>query len=163
MNVFYQGHFKKVNEFTIYDYAAKRSYRAKVFIFDKCLIYTEIKEKRLLYRGYYQCDKIGFLAKPKSFTLYKEKRKNQECDFEADLQIIEMWIELIRDTVYAIEEKRKLQEKYSNRIHINQSDIYRRPTSEMIFRNTNRISADSGISGMTVEEISQKTTWYDTM
>ncbi|XP_001361798.4 triple functional domain protein isoform X1 [Drosophila persimilis] len=163
-NVFYQGKFRKVNEFQIFDCKQKRSYRAKVFIFDKCIIYTEIKGKQLLFHGRYPCEHIGISAKTKSFTLYYERRKQQECEFTADPAQISHWLDLIRDMInnYANEERQKLHELYGRE----NDHLHRKPPSFSLYRDSNRFSTDSGIGNIWImpkpdeETASNRSTWY---
>ncbi|XP_055917553.1 guanine nucleotide exchange factor DBS isoform X2 [Eupeodes corollae] len=165
-NVAYQGKFRKVSEFVVFDHNLKRGYRSKVFIFEKCLIYTEIKDKRLIFRGCYPCERIGIIANKKSFTLFYQKRKTQECDFTADPAQCEHWLELITEMIssFAKEERRKLKEKYSKE----NDHAHRRPPSLSQFRNSNRFSSDSGIGNMwslpkpvdDMKDEDKKSTWY---
>ncbi|XP_030387272.1 rhoGEF domain-containing protein gxcJ [Scaptodrosophila lebanonensis] len=163
-NVYYQGKFRKVNEFHVLDHKLKRSYRAKVFIFDKCIIYTEIKGKQLVFHGRYPCEHIGILTKTKSFTLYYERRKQQECEFSADPSQILQWVDLIRDMInsYANEEKQKLRERYSREY----DHLHRKAPSLSLYRDSNRFSSDSGIGNIWVmpkpeeETTGNRTTWY---
>nr|XP_016930547.1 kalirin [Drosophila suzukii] len=163
-NVYYQGKFRKVNEFQVLDHKLKRSYRAKVFIFDKCIIYTEIKGKNLIFHGRYPCEHIGISAKTKSFTLYYERRKQQECEFSADPVQISAWLDLIRDMInnFANEERQKLQERYSRE----NDHLHRKAPSFSLYRDSNRFSSDSGIGNIWImpkadeETISNRTTWY---
>ncbi|XP_052838223.1 triple functional domain protein [Drosophila gunungcola] len=163
-NVYYQGKFRKVNEFLVLDHKLKRSYRSKVFIFDKCIIYTEIKGKNLIFHGRYPCEHIGISAKTKSFTLYYERRKQQECEFTADPAQIAAWLDLIRDMInnFANEERQKLQERYSRE----NDHLHRKAPSFSLYRDSNRFSSDSGIGNIWImpkpdeETISNRTTWY---
>lgn len=165
INLLYQGHFKRCNDFYTYDYSLRRGYKSKLFLFDRCIVYTEIiKDKRLIFRGYYPRERIGMLVDKKKITLYYQKRKVQECDFSADYQIIEAWIDLIKEMIgsFAVEERKKLKEKYKNRA----DEIYRRPGSVLLFRNSSRFSTDSGIASVhsvgsnLSDEASPRTTWY---
>ncbi|XP_017478914.1 PREDICTED: pleckstrin homology domain-containing family G member 4B-like isoform X3 [Rhagoletis zephyria] len=165
-NVFHQGKFRKVSDFSVTDHTLRRSYRGKVFIFDKCIIYTEIKGKHLIFHGRYPCEHIGILAKTKHFTLFYERRKQQECDFHAEPQVIELWLELIRDMIssFVMEERQKLQDRYARE----GEQQYRKPVSLSLFRDSNRFSSDSGIGNIWVlpkpeaesEVANNRTTWY---
>lgn len=137
-----------------------------MFIFDKCIIFTEIKGKSLVFHGRYPCEHIGIVAKTKHFTLFYQRRKQQEADFHADPAQIELWLDLIREMIssYATEERRKLQEMYSR-----ESDHkHRVPSSLSLFRDSNRFSSDSGIGNIWVmpkpeqaeDALSNRTTWY---
>ncbi|KAH8400903.1 hypothetical protein KR009_001730 [Drosophila setifemur] len=163
-NVYYQGKFRKVNEFQVIDHKLKRSYRAKVFIFDKCIIYTEIKGKHLLFHGRYPCEHVGISAKTKSFTLFYERRKQQECEFSADPVQIALWLDLIRDMLssFATEERQKLQERYCRE----NDHLHRKAPSFSLYRDSNRFSSDSGIGNIWImpkpdeDTVSHRTTWY---
>ncbi|XP_004517386.2 uncharacterized protein LOC101458664 [Ceratitis capitata] len=165
-NVFHQGKFRKVSDFTITDHTLRRSYRGKVFIFDKCIIYTEIKGKHLIFHGRYPCEHIGIVAKTKHFTLFYERRKQQECDFQAEAPVIEAWLELIREMIssFVTEERQKLQDRYARE----GEQQYRKPVSLTLFRDSNRFSSDSGIGNIWVlpkpeaesEATNNRTTWY---
>ncbi|EDW10300.2 myosin-M heavy chain [Drosophila mojavensis] len=163
-NVYYQGKFRKVSEFHVTDHKLKRSYRAKVFIFDKCIIYTEIKGKHLVFHGRYPCEHIGIAAKTKSFTLFYERRKQQECEFSADPAQIQLWLDLIRDMInnYANEERQKLHDRYCRE----NDHLHRKAPSLSLYRDSNRFSSDSGIGNIWVmpkpeeEATSNRTTWY---
>ncbi|KAH8275131.1 hypothetical protein KR026_000467 [Drosophila bipectinata] len=163
-NVYYQGKFRKVNQFQVFDYKLKRSYSAKVFIFDKCIIYTEIKGKNLIFHGRYPCEHIGISAKTKSFTLYYDRRKQQECEFTADAAQIAQWLDLIRDMInnYANEERQKLQERYCRE----NDHLHRKAPSFSLYRDSNRFSTDSGIGNIWImprpdeDAVGNRTTWY---
>ncbi|XP_017961047.1 uncharacterized protein LOC108654337 isoform X1 [Drosophila navojoa] len=163
-NVYYQGKFRKVSEFQVTDHKLKRSYRAKVFIFDKCIIYTEIKGKHLVFHGRYPCEHIGIAAKTKSFTLFYERRKQQECEFSADPAQIQLWLDLIRDMInnYANEERQKLHDRYCRE----NDHLHRKAPSLSLYRDSNRFSSDSGIGNIWVmpkpeeEATGNRTTWY---
>ncbi|KAH8297058.1 hypothetical protein KR044_004296 [Drosophila immigrans] len=163
-NVYYQGKFRKVSEFQVADQKNKRNYRAKVFIFDKCIIYTEIKGKHLVFHGRYPCEHVGISARTKSFTLYYERRKQQECEFTADPVQIQLWLDLIRDMInnYANEERLKLQERYSRE----NDHLHRKAPSFSLYRDSNRFSTDSGIGNIWTmpkpeeETANNRTTWY---
>uniref|UniRef100_A0A1I8P4R1 DH domain-containing protein n=1 Tax=Stomoxys calcitrans TaxID=35570 RepID=A0A1I8P4R1_STOCA len=169
-NTAYQGKFRKVSEFHVHDHTLKRSYRSKVFMFDKCIIYTEIKGKQLIFHGRYPCEHIGITPKTNSFTLFYEQRKMQECDFSADQTLIEQWLELIREmmTLYAKEERKRFKEKLA--LEQGEDHIHPKPANLSLFRDSNRFSTDSGIGNMWVvpkAEVDEpvaanRTTWYAT-
>uniref|UniRef100_A0A1A9WIE9 DH domain-containing protein n=1 Tax=Glossina brevipalpis TaxID=37001 RepID=A0A1A9WIE9_9MUSC len=165
-NTFYQGKCRKVSEFQVYDHSLKRSYRSKVFIFDKCIVYTDIKDKQLIFHGRYPCEHIGIIAKTKSFTLFYDQRKQKECDFIGDPVLIETWLNLIREmiTSYAEEERRKLKELHS---HDHVEYMARKPINLSMFRDSNGFSSDDVIGNKCTvsepedeENINNRTTWY---
>lgn len=165
-----------MSEFHVFDHTLKRHYRSKVFIFDKCIIYTEIKGKELIFHGRYPCERIGIVAKTKSFTLYYEQRKQQECDFMGDQNLVESWLDLMKDMVaaYAREERKRIMAlKFSplggcfEAVGSGENSIQQQggpdmqvsgmltggtqPTTNLsLFRDSNRFSADSGIGNIWV-------------
>lgn len=128
----------------------------------------------MIFHGRYPCEHIGIVAKTKSFTLYYEQRKQQECDFMGDSNLVESWLELMRDmiTAYAREERKKMialkfsplegsldgvglsensskQQEYLDRPGILKGGT--QPTTNLsLFRDSNRFSADSGIGNIWV-------------
>ncbi|XP_058986433.1 triple functional domain protein [Musca domestica] len=144
-NIFYQGKFRDVAEFSCHDFTLKRNYRSKLFIYEKCIIYTEVKRKQLVFRGRYPREHLGMTMQNKSFTLYYDRLKQQECEFVGDPALVRQWQDLIRDTInaYAVEEKVRLQELHNPEVvHRRQ----RRAANLSLFRDSNRFSTDSGIS-----------------
>lgn len=94
----HQGKFQKVSEFEIYDSDLKRKYKGKVFLFDKCIIYTEtLNKQKLYYRGHFRHETLGFTFEEgkNNFSLYVDKRGNQEIEFISDFNTIQLWIKLL--------------------------------------------------------------------
>ncbi|XP_075168338.1 rho guanine nucleotide exchange factor 25-like [Haematobia irritans] len=145
-NIFYQGKFRNVAEFNVHDHRLKRSYRSKVFAYDKCIIYTEIKRKQVVFRGRYPREHMGINIQAKYFTLFYNRRKQQECDFMGDPSIVKQWQELIVDIIssYAEEERMRLKQLHlKENGEISQMRI-KPAVSLLLFRDTNRFSTDSG-------------------
>ncbi|XP_073812326.1 uncharacterized protein [Musca autumnalis] len=143
-NIFYQGKFRDVGEFNCHDFTLKRNYRSKLFIYEKCIIYTEVKRKQLIFRGRYPREHLGMTIQSKSFTLYYDRLKQQECEFMGDPLLVRQWQELIRDVInaYAVEERARLQKLHCPEVVHRQ----KRAIDLSLFRDSNRFSADSGIS-----------------
>ena len=119
-HLLYVDIFQTVGDFLLYDHTHQRSYRSKVLLYDKSIIYTEVKaENKLVIIGRYTSECIGISpnVKNKFFTLYYRKRQQQECDFHAEQPQIERWIALITSMIreYAHLEKLKLKERFVNR------------------------------------------------
>lgn len=113
INPQHQGKFLKVTEFDINELETRRKYKGKVFLFDKCIIYTEIINKnKLIYRGCFRHETLGFTFEEGKniFVLYNEKRGRQEIEFTADANMIQLWIQSLSDilmsTVVIIEKKK---------------------------------------------------------
>ncbi|CAD7089125.1 unnamed protein product [Hermetia illucens] len=162
INLLYQGCFKRCFDFNNYDHAQRRTYKCRLFIFERAVVYTEIiKEKKLIYRGYYPRERIGIVVGKKNFSLFYQKRKIQECDFSGESQepCVDLIMAMMRS--FAIEEKEKIQEKYQK-----VSDIFRRPGPRLQLHPSSRYSTDSGVGSVlsgasnTSDEANPRTTWY---
>uniref|UniRef100_A0A1I8P6L1 DH domain-containing protein n=1 Tax=Stomoxys calcitrans TaxID=35570 RepID=A0A1I8P6L1_STOCA len=143
-NIFFQGKFRNVGEFNVHDHHLKRSYRSKVFAYDKCIIYTEIKRKEVVFRGRYPREHLGISTQSKSFTLFYNKRKQQECDFMGDHLLIKQWQQLILDIIsaYASEERMRIKQLHMRKNgEVSQMRI--KPAANLLlFRDSNRFSTD---------------------
>ncbi|XP_011184265.2 pleckstrin homology domain-containing family G member 4B isoform X2 [Zeugodacus cucurbitae] len=54
LNLTEQGYFRRATEFDAYHHRSRKKYAAKVFLFDRCLICTEVRKRRLAYRHHYE-------------------------------------------------------------------------------------------------------------
>ncbi|XP_061391066.1 pleckstrin homology domain-containing family G member 4B-like [Musca vetustissima] len=144
-NIFYQGKFRDVAEFSCHDYTLKRNYRSKLFIYEKCIIYTEVKRKQLVFRGRYPREHLGMTIQNKSFSLYYDRLRQQECEFAGEPALVRQWQDLIRAIInaYAVEERARLKELHNPDVVHRER---RRPLNLSLFRDSNRFSVDSGIS-----------------
>lgn len=98
INPNHQGKFQKVDEFTISDVEWRRKYRGKVFLFDKCVIYTEtLNKQKLFFRGFFRHETMGFTFQEgkNNFTLYVGRPGHQEIEFNAAAAIIQLWMQLL--------------------------------------------------------------------
>lgn len=94
----HQGKFKKLSEFDMFDNDLRRRYRGKVFLFEKCVVYTEIVDSATLrYRGHFSHLTTGFTFEEvkNNFKLFVSKRGNQEVEFQSDNNTIQLWIEML--------------------------------------------------------------------
>lgn len=113
MNPRHQGKFLKVSDFDVFETDARRKYKGKVFLFDKCIIYTEtLGKNKLSYRGYFRHETLGFTFEDgkNNFVLYAGKKGHQEIEFTADPNTIQLWIQalsaVLMSTVVMIEKKK---------------------------------------------------------
>ncbi|XP_055590646.1 uncharacterized protein LOC129742727 [Uranotaenia lowii] len=79
VNLLHQGQFQKFFDVDIYDNKQRRKYPAKVFYFDKIVLYTEIYKGNLEYRGHYYDSEIIFDEESShKLKLYCKHMGNQE-------------------------------------------------------------------------------------
>lgn len=92
-----------------------------MFLFDKCVVYTETFAKhKLFYRGHFLHDTLGFTFEDgkNTFSLYVGKRGHQEIAFNASAATIEQWIgllNLVLMRMVVIGEKKKIAERHRSR------------------------------------------------
>lgn len=94
IDILCQGKFKKMNEFDIYDWELRRKFRGKVFLFERCIVYTESLDREWMeYRGHYDSIKLGIIYKEgkSKFKLFAKKRGCKEVEFHADLNTVMEW------------------------------------------------------------------------
>lgn len=94
-----QGKFILVDRFDVIERNdLRRRYKGKVFLFERCVIYTQIEGKnKLLYRGHFRYSTLGFTFEDQRnyFKLYNERRGNQEIEFHSDPQTLHSWIQTL--------------------------------------------------------------------
>lgn len=76
----------------------RRRYKGKVFLFDKCVIFTEtLNKQKLFYRGYFRHETMGFSFRDgkNNFNLYVGRPGNQEIEFSASATITQLWMQLL--------------------------------------------------------------------
>jgi hypothetical protein len=76
------------------DNTLNRSYQGKVFLFEKCLIYTEqIDVNKLEYRGHYECDKLLLREYDgvEKFVLYSEVIGCNQMEFLTETSRLKEW------------------------------------------------------------------------
>uniref|UniRef100_A0AAG5DKR4 DH domain-containing protein n=1 Tax=Anopheles atroparvus TaxID=41427 RepID=A0AAG5DKR4_ANOAO len=81
INLFNQGKFRKMFEVDIYDWDHRRRYAAKLFVFERSVIYSEKIKNELEYRGRYDESEIGLHnERSNKVYLYAKKRGIQEIE-----------------------------------------------------------------------------------
>lgn len=106
MHTLCQGKFLLVDRFDICEKSdLRRRYKGKVFLFEKCIIYTEVTSKnKLLYRGSFRHATLGFTFEDQRnyFRLYNERKGNQEVEFTSDAQTVQFWIQMLNQTMTVV-------------------------------------------------------------
>ena len=100
-----------MSEFDMYECAERRRFRGKVFLFERCILYTEqIDKEHLIYKGHYEDDKLGMMScTDYKFKLFSQRINQQEIDFSSDINTITDWTKRINDVLMIIVEKGKLK------------------------------------------------------
>ncbi|XP_034479536.1 kalirin isoform X2 [Drosophila innubila] len=101
-----QGNFRRSTEFDAQHVPTKKKYRAKIFLFDRCLVCTEVRKRRLAYRQHYNWEHVE-LQRPlelatananKIINLLvkqpdKDKGKREEYSFVAsEASVVKQWL-----------------------------------------------------------------------
>ena len=99
INLLSQGKFKRMSEFEVYECAERRRYRGKVFLFERCILYTEqIDKEHLIYKGHYEDDKLGMTSPTDNkFKLFSQRFGQQEIDFSSDSSTVTDWVKRINE------------------------------------------------------------------
>lgn len=87
-----------MNEFDIYDWELRRRFRGKVFLFERCVVYTEALEREYLeYRGHLGNDKLGIIYKEgkSKFKLFAKRRGQKEVEFRSSISTVVEWNDMI--------------------------------------------------------------------
>lgn len=101
-----QGNFRRSTEFDAQHVPTRKKYRAKIFLFDRCLVCTEVRKRRLAYRQHYNWEHVE-LQRPlelattnanKIINLIvkqsdKDKTKREEFSFVAtESSVVKQWL-----------------------------------------------------------------------
>lgn len=103
----------------MYEADMRRKYKGKVFLFDKCIIYTEcVGKHKLAYRGYFRHETLGFTFEDgkSNFVLYDGKKGHREIEFTGDSAAIQLWVQMLStvlmSTVVLIEKQKIKDNRY---------------------------------------------------
>lgn len=116
-NILHQGKFRKMDKFDIYEKYSNYRYKGRLFLFDKSLVYTEERTKRLIYKGHYLRTKLGIEPdrsqsnpKPK-LILFAEKVGQQCIEVTSDTPVVFEWKSMIDDIIrsFIVEERERIK------------------------------------------------------
>jgi hypothetical protein len=81
----------------MYDHSRNRSYQGKLFLFEKCLLYTETKNLQSQYRGHYKINEFGVYSADgnEKFSLFARKIGMQQVDFHGNCDLLRDWYDLL--------------------------------------------------------------------
>lgn len=88
----------KMHEFDIFDWGSLRGFHGKVFLFEKCIIYTETLSSKLLqFRGFFEINTMNIEYEQGRSRLKLSKVKNvlTEVKFTSDNDTAYQWNQLI--------------------------------------------------------------------
>ncbi|XP_065074380.1 uncharacterized protein LOC135698374 [Ochlerotatus camptorhynchus] len=97
IDLFSQGEFQRILETEIHDESRYRRYKARFFVFEKLIIYTEIVKDSLQYRGHYFDSEINYWEDSKKLHLFCIHRGTQEIQMRFN--------KTLADTVKTIRQK----------------------------------------------------------
>jgi hypothetical protein len=116
-----------MDTFDIYDWEVRRRFRGKVFLFERCIVYTEELEREYLeYRGHLYSDKLGIIHKEgkSKFRLFTRKRGQKEVEFRASMTTVVEWHSMIKAMLLKFGEEGEeifgLFENSKNRLEISE-------------------------------------------
>lgn len=162
LNLFHQGKFRKMFEMDVYDWDRRRRYPAKVFFFEKCIIYTEKIKDYLEYRGHFVDSEVGLYNDGKTkLCVFAKKRGIQEVEISnSDMSTVQKMAGYIEDTMkrFAMQERQRINDLSSKKEWHEQRvpsvmTINRGSTASgksIVSNNSSRDSYESG----------SQTTWY---
>lgn len=119
LNLFHQGKFRKMFEMDVYDWDRRRKYPAKIFFFEKCIIYTEKIKEYLEYRGHYGDFEVGLYNDGKSkLCVFAKKRGIQEIEVtSADMSTVQKMAGQIEEVMkgFALQERQRINDLTRNK------------------------------------------------
>lgn len=97
LNILQQGYFRRSSEFDAYNHKSRKKYRCKVFLFDKCLLCTEVKKKRVVYRCHFSWDSIDVsINNSKTITITHRIQNRPEYEFSSsEASVIKQWMRCV--------------------------------------------------------------------
>ncbi|XP_065074372.1 uncharacterized protein LOC135698371 [Ochlerotatus camptorhynchus] len=159
LNLFHQGKFRKMFEMDIYDWDRRRRYPAKIFFFEKCIVYTEKIKTYLEYRGHYGDFEVGLYNDGKSkLCVFAKKRGIQEIEVtNTEMSLVHKMaghIEAIMKS-FAMQERQRINDLTRNNdwceqrvpsvMTINRGSVVSTKSNlSVISNNSNRDSYESG-------------------
>lgn len=111
------GQFKRSSEFEAYHHRSRKKYKAKVFLFENCLLCAEIRKKHLTYRQHYLWSNIvleRLHSRSIKILLHGPKGAKDEYEFSAAEAItVSRWLNTARRIVEKAKMDAQIVGKYS--------------------------------------------------
>ncbi|GAB0090774.1 hypothetical protein DMENIID0001_055370 [Sergentomyia squamirostris] len=174
INLFHQGKFRDFDPFDLYDNETRRRYKGHLFLFEKCIVYTENKQSlekpTFLYRGHYALTMLGMLPDSNrgKLSIFRSRLGQQQLDIYAPSPSISKWEEYLTSVLRKAGEEAKLEQsktKVNRQTYQSIVPEFRSSTRGSIMSNISFSSTSSDYrSSQSSRELdldSRKTTWYD--
>ncbi|XP_059622849.1 triple functional domain protein-like [Phlebotomus argentipes] len=101
----HQGKFRDMQAFEFHDNDAGKRFKGYVFLFEKCIVYTESKnnasQKNFIYRGHYDVDSLGIIQDVNhgKLSLFRHRLGQKQLDISGPSPTISKWNEYIKRLV----------------------------------------------------------------
>ncbi|XP_055691474.1 triple functional domain protein isoform X2 [Lutzomyia longipalpis] len=174
INLTHQGKFRDFEAFEFHDNDAGRRFRGHVFLFEKCIVYTENKgpdnKPTYLYRGHYAFAKLGILQDVNrgKISLFRDRLGQKQLDIYGPSPAISKWSDHITHVLMEFANEEKLK---NSRGRVNRQSYksvvpeFRNSTRGSIMSNLSIASSSSGYrssqSSRDLDLDSRRTTWYE--
>uniref|UniRef100_A0A1B0GKQ6 DH domain-containing protein n=2 Tax=Lutzomyia longipalpis TaxID=7200 RepID=A0A1B0GKQ6_LUTLO len=174
INLTHQGKFRDFEAFEFHDNDAGRRFRGHVFLFEKCIVYTENKgpdnKPTYLYRGHYAFAKLGILQDINrgKISLFRDRLGQKQLDIYGPSPAISKWSDHITHVLMEFANEEKLK---NSRGRVNRQSYksvvpeFRNSTRGSIMSNLSIASSSSGYrssqSSRDLDLDSRRTTWYE--
>lgn len=115
LNILHQGKFRKAFPMFINDLRQRRQYQGKLFVFERCIIYTEqSRPKTLTYRGHFDHQEIAYdFGNQQILKICSENEKHHEIEAKINIQNPDAAnLTKIADLLQAIIAKRSRKDGY---------------------------------------------------
>ncbi|XP_055532639.1 uncharacterized protein LOC129722860 isoform X2 [Wyeomyia smithii] len=115
INILHQGKFKKVFPVFLHDLRQARQYPGKLFLFERCIIYTEqTKHKILSYRGHFDQQEVSYdFSNHQILKITSEKDNRHSMDVKVDIKNPEVTnLPVVADLLRAIILQRRKKEGF---------------------------------------------------
>ncbi|XP_055621760.1 uncharacterized protein LOC129765449 isoform X2 [Toxorhynchites rutilus septentrionalis] len=115
INILHQGKFRKVFPMFINDIRQRRQYQGKLFVFERCVIYTEqTRPKALTYRGHFDHLEIAYdFSNQQILKIFSENDKHHGVEAKINIQNPDAAnLAVLADLLHSIIGKRSRKEGY---------------------------------------------------
>ncbi|XP_021706642.1 uncharacterized protein LOC5571114 [Aedes aegypti] len=114
INLLHQGKFKKSFPVFFNDLRLDRQYKGKLFMFERCIFYTEeLKTKQLSYRGHFSHQEVSYdFSNLQILRIISKKDAHHSIEVKINIQIPETNLAVIVELLRSIILKRERKESF---------------------------------------------------